>query len=102
MALRHARPLLRRGGRSCRSLSAVPLPPEWCKLAEEDLKGKPVTSLIRRSPEGIDIKPIYTAEDVKVRCGDDHDRRVAAARSARGDTRDSCLPLPPFLVHRFP
>ena len=37
-------------------------------LRAQDIKGKPVTSLIRKSPEGIDIKPVYTAEDVKV-CG---------------------------------
>lgn len=32
----------------------------------QDLNGKPVESLIFKSPEGVDIKPLYTAEDVKV------------------------------------
>jgi methylmalonyl-CoA mutase len=32
----------------------------------QDLRGKPATSLIRKSAEGIDVQPIYTAENVKV------------------------------------
>lgn len=46
-------------------MSSRTLPEEWAKLAAEDVKGKPVESLIKKSPEGIEVKPIYTAEDVK-------------------------------------
>ena len=42
---------------------AVPLPAKWEQLAAEDLKGRSSASLVRHSPEGIDVKPIYTAED---------------------------------------
>jgi hypothetical protein len=48
-----------------RRLSSVPLPPRWVKLATEDLGGKPVDTLIRQSPEGISVKPLYTAEDTQ-------------------------------------
>jgi methylmalonyl-CoA mutase len=37
----------------------------WTKLAEKDLRGKPISSLHKMSPEGITYKPLYTAEDVK-------------------------------------
>lgn len=45
--------------------TATSLPSEWTKLATKELKNKPVDSLIWKSPEGIDVKPIYTAEDTK-------------------------------------
>ena len=48
-----------------RALSSKSLPPEWTKLAEAELKGKPATSLIRASAEGIAIKPVYTVADVE-------------------------------------
>ena len=38
---------------------------EWESLAQKDLKGKPSDSLNRISPEGIEIKPLYTAKDVE-------------------------------------
>lgn len=47
--------------------TSTPLPPEWVKLAAEDLGGKPAESLVWKSPEGIAVKPVYTAEDVKAR-----------------------------------
>ena len=36
---------------------------EWKKAAEKQMKGKPIESLTWHTPEGIDIKPLYTAED---------------------------------------
>lgn len=45
--------------------TSTALPPEWTKLAVEDLAGKPVESLVWNSPEGIPIKPLYTADDTK-------------------------------------
>ncbi|MFW6237124.1 MAG: methylmalonyl-CoA mutase [Desulfosudaceae bacterium] len=37
---------------------------KWKELAEKELKGKPVESLHRETPEGITIKPLYTREDL--------------------------------------
>ncbi|SME89566.1 methylmalonyl-CoA mutase [Pseudobacteriovorax antillogorgiicola] len=39
----------------------------WKKLAEKDLRGKPVDELTRETPEGIPMKPIYFAEDLEQR-----------------------------------
>jgi len=45
------------------------MPKAWTDLAEKELKGKKTAEqLIWRTPEGIDIKPIYTEADTKVRC----------------------------------
>lgn len=38
---------------------------KWQALATKQMKGKPVDSLYWRTPEGIDIKPLYTAEDLE-------------------------------------
>ncbi|NBB83559.1 MAG: methylmalonyl-CoA mutase, partial [Alphaproteobacteria bacterium] len=37
---------------------------DWRALAERELKGGDPDGLIRRTPEGIAVKPLYTAEDV--------------------------------------
>lgn len=37
---------------------------DWLELAEKELKGSP-ERLVWQTPEGIDIKPLYTADDVK-------------------------------------
>ncbi|QDY69570.1 methylmalonyl-CoA mutase [Qingshengfaniella alkalisoli] len=36
----------------------------WKRLAEAELKGRPLDDLTWRTLEGIDVKPLYTAEDV--------------------------------------
>ncbi|MGB1547094.1 MAG: methylmalonyl-CoA mutase [Alphaproteobacteria bacterium] len=38
---------------------------EWEKLAEKELRGKPVDSLTWATPEGIAVKPLYTAADLE-------------------------------------
>ena len=38
---------------------------EWKKVAEKQLRGKPLTALDWQSPENIKIKPLYTAEDLE-------------------------------------
>ena len=38
---------------------------EWRKLAEGELRGKPVASLDWRTPEGITVKPLYTEADLE-------------------------------------
>jgi methylmalonyl-CoA mutase len=38
---------------------------KWQELAEKDLRGKPLESLDWYTPEGIPVKPLYTAEDLE-------------------------------------
>ncbi len=38
---------------------------QWEELASKELKGKPVESLEWKSPEGITIRPLYTAKDTE-------------------------------------
>ena len=38
---------------------------EWQKLAEGELRGKPVASLDWQTPEGITVKPLYTEADLE-------------------------------------
>lgn len=37
----------------------------WQELAKKELRGKPLKSLNKKTPEGIDIKPLYTAKDLE-------------------------------------
>lgn len=38
---------------------------EWQKLAEKELREKKFDDLVWNTPEGIDVKPLYTSEDIK-------------------------------------
>ncbi|HEX7201062.1 MAG TPA: hypothetical protein VF213_16380, partial [Dongiaceae bacterium] len=38
---------------------------DWAARAERELAGKPVASLDRQTPEGITVKPLYTAGDLE-------------------------------------
>ena len=38
---------------------------KWKELAAKEIKGKPVEALNWESPEGITVKPVYTAEDLE-------------------------------------
>jgi hypothetical protein len=38
---------------------------DWQKLAASELKGKPADSLTWATPEGIPVKPLYTAADLE-------------------------------------
>jgi len=38
---------------------------QWQELAEKQMKGKSVDSLVWDTPEGIPVKPLYTAEDLE-------------------------------------
>ena len=42
---------------------------DWYALAEKELRGKPVDGLTKMTPEGIEIKPVYSAEDVPASIG---------------------------------
>ena len=36
---------------------------EWSELAKKELRGSNVDSLVWKTPEGIEIQPLYTKED---------------------------------------
>ncbi|MCP3875052.1 MAG: methylmalonyl-CoA mutase [Desulfobacteraceae bacterium] len=38
---------------------------KWEELAEKQLRGKSLESLTKNTPEGIDVKPLYTAKDLE-------------------------------------
>ena len=38
---------------------------KWEELAKKELRGKPLESLTKKTPEGIDIKPLYSAKDLE-------------------------------------
>lgn len=44
-------------------LDQADLHPEWAALAKKQLKGKNPEDLIWRTPEGLNIKPVYTQAD---------------------------------------
>src|SRR5712672_1718196 len=58
---------------------------DWSRLAGAELKGKPVESLDWETPEGIRVKPLYTAED------------LAAIERAGVPLRDMMPGYPPYL-----
>src|ERR1700691_4338998 len=49
----------------CSSSSHEKLITEWEKLATKQMKGKKPESLVWKTTEGIDVKPLYLLEDVK-------------------------------------
>ena len=46
-------------------MSEMPDLNDWKELAKKQLRGKPLDALTRKTPEGIDIKPLYTAGDLE-------------------------------------
>jgi len=40
-------------------------PDEWVKKASKELRGKEIESLIWKTPEGIEVKPLYTGNDIQ-------------------------------------
>ncbi|MGB0904674.1 MAG: methylmalonyl-CoA mutase family protein, partial [Mangrovicoccus sp.] len=38
---------------------------DWQTLAEKELRGRPLSELTKTTPEGIEVKPLYTAEDLE-------------------------------------
>lgn len=60
------RSLLKRPTTLCatRSLTHVKYPTEWATKATKELRGKDPSTLEWRSPEGVTLKPLYTASDL--------------------------------------
>ena len=46
-------------------MSEHPNKAKWIELATKELRGKPIDSLDWKTPEGVVVKPIYTAEDLE-------------------------------------
>ena len=46
-------------------MSSDKTPESWAKAAQKELKDKPLSSLNWRTPEGFDVKPLYTAADLE-------------------------------------
>ncbi|MET0103837.1 MAG: methylmalonyl-CoA mutase [Sedimenticola sp.] len=44
--------------------SSTPTIDDWSKQAEKELRGRPLEELTWNTPEGIDVKPLYTADDL--------------------------------------
>jgi len=42
-----------------------PTPKDWTETANGELRGRSVDDLVWQTPEGIDIKPLYTAQDLE-------------------------------------
>src|SRR5215831_10051276 len=40
-------------------------PKDWAKLAAKELKDRPLESLVWHTPEGFDVKPLYTSDDLE-------------------------------------
>ena len=58
---------------------------DWLALAEQELRGKPLDSLVWTTPEGIKVKPLYTAADLE------------AIETAGFPLRDQMPGFPPYL-----
>lgn len=43
----------------------IPFPEAWAKLAQKELGDKPLSDLVWLTPEGIKVKPLYTAADLE-------------------------------------
>ncbi|WP_341908818.1 methylmalonyl-CoA mutase [Ferrovibrio terrae] len=43
----------------------IPFPEAWAKLAQKELGEKPLADLVWTTPEGIPVKPLYTAADLE-------------------------------------
>ena len=37
---------------------------DWAKLAEKELRGRPLSDLTWNTLEGIEVQPLYTADDI--------------------------------------
>ena len=46
---------------------------DWEASVDKATKGKGVSSLVWKTPEGIDVKPLYTAEDLEKLASDGFD-----------------------------
>ncbi len=57
---------------------------DWYALAEKELRGRDVDELTKLTPEGIDIKPVYTAKDAPASIQDELPGFAPFTRGVRG------------------
>ncbi|MBT4543512.1 MAG: methylmalonyl-CoA mutase, partial [Alphaproteobacteria bacterium] len=48
-------------------------PADWRELASKEMKGRDPDELVWKTPEGIDVKPLYTAEDLEAARAEGYD-----------------------------
>lgn len=46
-------------------MAEKPSKEKWAQMAEKELRGKPLSELEWQTPEGITVKPLYTADDIE-------------------------------------
>ena len=64
--------------------STDPTLADWEALASKDLRGRPLEELTRTRPEGIDVKPLYTADDVDDLTSESFTKMLQALRRQKG------------------
>ena len=74
------------------------LPPEWTARARKELKGADTASLIWETPEGIPVKPLYTAEDLE---GLEHTCALPGAPPYIRGTRATMYAGRPWTVRQY-
>ena len=65
-------------------MSKTPNMKDWYALAEKELRGRAVDDLTTQTPEGIDIKPVYTASDVNAGASSEIPGFAPFTRGVRG------------------
>ena len=87
-----------------RHQASEPISIVWRELASKERKGASPDELVWHTPEGIDVKPLYTRADVEaLDFARHHARRLPVpARPARHDVRRPAVDHPPVrrLLHR--
>ena len=65
---------------------------DWRQLAERELKGRSPDELVRETPEGIAVKPLYTAEDLE---GLEHMGTMPGTPPMSAARGQPCIPAAP-------
>ena len=72
---------------------------DWRALAAKDLKGADPDALVWHTPEGIDVKPLYTADDLAGIDGRRHAARASRRSCAACGPR--CTPTGPWTIRQY-
>lgn len=70
----------------------------WSKIAERDLRGKPLDSLVRETPEGISLKPVYFPEDLE-KCN--YDKSIPGEPPFTRGPRATMYTVRPWTVRQY-
>ena len=66
-------------------MSEHPDKEKWIEMAQKELRGKPIDALTWKTPEGISVKPVYSAEDLE---GFAHMNTLSARHDVYGTALD--------------